>query len=95
MRIWLILAVVFYPLFFLDYLLATVVGRSDRLSALVSGLIVFLVLWLYALPRDLAWRFGSVVWESRLVLPASAYLIGLAVAGLLMWFAETTHKARR
>jgi hypothetical protein len=68
--------------------------RLDRISALVSGFIIFLVLWLYALPRDLAWRLGPLEWESRFVLPLSAYLAGLAVAAILMVWIGPTERRR-
>lgn len=81
-RKWLILAVIFYPFVALAPPLLGV--RLDRYGALASGLIVFLVLWLYALPRDLEWSLGPVAWASRFVVPLTAYLGGLAVAALLM-----------
>ena len=89
-RIWIALAVAFYPLTATRYLFS----RLDRFSALASGLIVFLVLWLYVLPRDLAWRVGPLAWESRFVLPLTAYLCGLAVAAILMWWAGPAERRR-
>jgi len=77
---WLVIAVIFYPVAASPYLFT----RLDRFSALASGLIVFLILWLYALPRDLALDLGPLQWHSRFVLPFTAYLCGLAVAALLM-----------
>ena len=83
---WLVLGVILYPLMAVvgPVWFSTLVGRLDRFSALASGLIAFLVLWLYALPRDLAWDVGPIAWESRFVLPLTAYLCGLAVAAVLM-----------
>jgi hypothetical protein len=87
-RVWLTIAVIFYPIAASPYLFT----RRDRFSALASGLIVFLILWLYALPRDLAWSIGPLAWESRFVLPLTAYLSGLAVAALLMsWTKKQAH----
>jgi hypothetical protein len=84
-RVWLIASVLFYPLTLaVSFWLLFYANRRDQLSALASGLIVFLILWLYALPRDLVWDFGPIAWESRFVLPLTAYLCGLAVAALLM-----------
>jgi hypothetical protein len=77
-----VLLVILYPI-----ALAAVgyfVWQLDRFSALASGLITFLILWLYALPRDLAWNFGPIAWDSRFVLPLTAYLCGLVVAAVLM-----------
>jgi hypothetical protein len=79
-RVWLTVAVVFYPITASPYLFV----RRDRFSALASGLVIFLILWLYVLPRDLAWSIGPVVWQSRFAWPLTAYLGGLAVAAVLM-----------
>jgi hypothetical protein len=82
-RFWLILGVVFYPITASPYLF----WRTDRFSALISGCIVALVLWLYALPRDLVWSYGSTeILSSRFALPLTAYLCGLIVASILMSF---------
>jgi|CXWL01.1.fsa_nt_gi hypothetical protein len=77
-----ILAIILYPLaivwpelFFMQ--------RLDRVSALASGLIVFLILWLYALPRDLALSIGGGEVGPRFAVPLVAYLIGLATAAAL------------
>lgn len=88
MKLWLILAVIFYPAaMFISYW--TPFTRIDRLSALASGLIVFMVLWLYLLPRNLAIEVGPIAWHSRFVLPLTAYLCGLVVAAVLMsWTKE-------
>lgn len=67
-------------------------ARLDRFNALASGFVVFLILWLYVLPRGLTWRMGSFVWESRFVLPLTAYLCGLAVAATLMAFTKPSKR---
>ena len=85
---WLWLAVIFYPLTpaFLIYLASVapfydpLPRRLDQFSAIASGFIIFLVLWLGVLPRDLTWP--SI--EPRFAVPLTAYLAGLAVAALLM-----------
>lgn len=78
---WLWLAVIFYPV---TMILALPSGggfsRLDRFSAMASGFINFLVLWLGVLPRDLTWL--SI--EPRFAVPLTAYLAGLGVAALLM-----------
>ena len=79
---WTILSVIFYPVAALWFTGFT--SRPDRYSALASGVIVFLILWLYALPSELAWSIGPLTWDSRFVLPVTAYLCGLAVAAILM-----------
>lgn len=90
MNPWLVIAVIFYPVAASPYFFT----RLDRFSALASGLIVFIVLWLYALPRELAWRLGPIDWESRFVLPLTAYLAGLLVAGVLMsWTSKRVNAA--
>jgi hypothetical protein len=87
---WLILAVIFYPIRTGVAPFALTFFRIDQFSAAASGLIMFLILWLYALPRDLAWDFGPIVWQSRFALPLTAYLCGLAVAGVLMSWTKRT-----
>jgi len=77
---WLWLAVLLYPAALALYGL---IGRLDRFSALTSGLIVFLLLWLAFLPRDLTWPAPLTI-EPRFAVPLTAYLAGLAVAALLM-----------
>jgi hypothetical protein len=79
---WTVLAVILYPIALAG--VGYFVWRLDRLSALASGLITFLFLWLYALPRDLAWTFGPIAWESRFAMPLTAYLCGLVVTAVLM-----------
>jgi hypothetical protein len=95
-RIWLVIAIVFYPLTAGLYasLYVLLAPRLDQFSALSSGVIVFLVLWLYALPREMEWRLGPLVWDSRFVLPLSAYLCGLVVASILMWFTTSDERTR-
>lgn len=83
---WLILAVIFYPIAASPYF----THRTDRFIAFAIALIVFLVLWLGVLPRDLAWNLGPVVWQSRFVLPLTAYLCGLAVAAVLVLMPKPT-----
>lgn len=80
MNVWLVLAVIFYPIavFLPGTLTWPIIGRLDRMSALAAGLLVFIVLWLYALPRDL----GADI--DRLAMPFVAYLGGLIVAAVLM-----------
>lgn len=87
-RAWVIIAVLLYPVLTTPYLFA----RLDRFNALASGFVVFLILWLYVLPRHLAWRLGVWVWESRFVLPLTAYLGGLAVAATLMSFTKPSQR---
>jgi hypothetical protein len=58
-------------------------------NALVSGLIVAVILWLYALPPDLSWTFASIEVGPRFAVPLTAYLIGLPIAAILMiWAGE-------
>lgn len=78
---WLGLAVLFYPVSAWPVL--ALWTRLDRFSAVVSGLIVFLLLWLAFLPRDLAWP-APLALEPRFAVPLTAYLAGLAVAARLM-----------
>lgn len=82
---WLILAVICYPITALPSHFPWVIGLA-KYSALASGLIVALVLWLYALPRDLAWTFPIEV-APRFAVPLTAYLAGLIVAMVLMHWA--------
>jgi hypothetical protein len=82
---WLILAVIFYPITALPSHVPWVIGLA-KYSALASGLIVALVLWLYALPRDLAWTFPIDI-APRFALPLTGYLAGLAVSVILMHWA--------
>lgn len=42
-----------------------IVFRADRYSAIASGVIVFLLLWLGVLPRDLSLPLGAGVLEPR------------------------------
>lgn len=77
---WLWLIVIFYPIAIFFSLNTGLFSRLDRFSALASGFIIFLVLWLGVLPRDLTWL--SI--EPRFAVPLTAYLAGLAVAALLM-----------
>jgi hypothetical protein len=95
---WLVISVILYPITSLLFLVTPELAilfawpRSlSRYGALASGMIVCLILWLYALPRDLAWDIGPIAWESRFVLPLSAYLCGLSVVAMLMsWTRRTT-----
>ncbi len=97
MSVWFIITVLLYPLTTFASFAPTLLlpwGHWDlsRFSALASGLIVFLILWLYALPRDLQWSIGSIGWESRFVLPLTAYLAGLVVASVLLsWTKKPAH----
>lgn len=82
---WLILAVIFYPITALPSHVPWVIGLA-KYSALASGFVVALVLWLYALPRDFAWTLPIEV-TPRFALPLTAYVAGLAVAAILMHWA--------
>jgi hypothetical protein len=81
MNRWWILVVILYPISTFR-----VYWSPKHFSALASGFIVALVLWLYALPRDFAWTFPIEV-APRSALPLTAYLAGLAVAAILMHWA--------
>jgi len=91
---WWWLAVLFYPVAaFFALAWFAIPGRLDRFSALASGFIVFLVLWLGALPRELAWRLGDFYLEPRFAMPLTAYLIGLAIAAVLMSWTKARPKS--
>jgi hypothetical protein len=102
MNLWLVIMVLLYPITSLAPAIVPEAAiliwgwppRLAQVSALASGLIIFLVLWLYALPRDLVWELGPLAWQSRFVLPLTAYLCGLVVAAVLMWWAKPADGAR-
>ncbi len=81
-RFWTITSVALCPITSCFFVFLPWLSRA-RFSALASGLIVFLILWLYALPRDLALNTGPVAIESRFAVPLAAYAVGLAVAAIL------------
>ncbi len=83
---WWILVAIFYPITTFGFPWVNIEWPTKQFTALFVALVVALVLWLEALPRDLAWTFPIDI-APRFAVPLTAYLAGLVVAMVLMHWA--------